>query len=335
METFRCGPVQREGVGNVREGRTSDRLPSAWAALALILILLVGSPPVAAQAPAPQAAPQASPDYLVGPLDELKIEVFGESDLSQTVTVRPDGKISLPLVGDLLVTGLTVVQVGQRLSEALKTYLKSPRVTVTLSKPRPDAVQKFVYLVGQVKSPGSYEIRVGWTVMEAIAQAGGVTPKAALKKATLLRRGSTQTVTLDLDRLLVKGDQTANVALEGGDVIMVPEFLNKILIWGTVKSPGVYDLAEGARLMDALAAAGGPAQKAALDVVGVIRQTADGKRVVAATVDVGKILKGDQTQNVLLQHTDIVYVPESNRITWQDILSYLGGLGSIFGLFGF
>lgn len=215
---------------NVTEGRTPYRVPPVWMALAIILVLLVGSLPAAAQAPAPQGAPQASPDYLVGPLDELKIEVFGESDLSQTVNVRPDGKISLPLVGDLLVTGLTVVQVGQRLSEALKAYLKTPRVTVTLSKPRPDAVQKFVYMVGQVKSPGSYEIRVGWTVMEAIAEAGGVTTKAALKKATLLRRGSNQSVTLDLDRLLLKGDQTANLALEGGDVIMVPEFLNKILI---------------------------------------------------------------------------------------------------------
>ncbi|MGH2452766.1 MAG: polysaccharide biosynthesis/export family protein [bacterium] len=314
------------------EGRKPYGL-SAWAALALILVLVIAQPAVAqapAQAPAQQAPPQVPADYVVGPLDELQIFVFGETDLSQTVTVRPDGKITIPLVGDLLVAGLTVAQVGERLAQALKTYLRAPHVTVTLIKLRPD----FVYLVGQFKAPGAYEIKPGWTVMEAIAQAGGVLPKAALKKATLLRRPS-QMIALDLDRLLVKGDQGANMAVQAGDVIMIPEFLNKVLVWGNVKSPAAYDLAEGARVLDALSAAGGPAAKAALKQVGIIRQTADGKRVVAATVDVGKILKGDESQNVLLQHADIVYVPHDGRITWQEILSYLGGLTTVFSLFGF
>jgi protein involved in polysaccharide export with SLBB domain len=195
--------------------------------------------------------------------------------------------------------------------------------------------RQFVYLVGQVVSPGAYEMKTGWTVVEAVAQAGGVTPKAALRKASLIRRGTNVTIPLDLERIVLRGDQAANVLLQGGDVILVPEFLNRVLVWGIVRNPGAFDLNEGARVLDAILAAGGPIVKAATDAVSVVRQTPDGKRVVAATVNVDKILKGDAAQNILLQHADIVFVPQSNRLTWQDILSYLGGIGIITSLFGF
>lgn len=301
------------------------------AAGALVVILLVQVFPVVAQNPPPNP-PVPAADYLLGPQDVLDIAVFGEADLTRSVTVRPDGKISFPLVGEMLVAGLTTVQVGEKLTLALKPYLKNPRITVTVSQARPD----FVYLVGQVQSPGAYEIKTGWTVMEAIAQAGGLTPRAALRKASLLRRRTNESIPLDLERIVLRGDQTANVPLEGGDVIMVPEFLNRVLVWGSVRNPGAFDLNEGARVLDALLAAGGPAEKASIESVGVIRQVAEGKRVVFATVDVTKILRtGDQTQNVLLQHADVVYVPLNNRITWQEILSYLSGFSLIRALFGF
>src|SRR5438445_9137982 len=103
-------------------------------------------------------------DYLLGPGDELNIAVLGDTDLSRTVTVTPDGKISLPLSGEITATGLTPAQVGERVTKALKPYFKDPRVTVTLSKHR----GAFVYLVGQVRTPGSYEIQPGWTVVEAV-----------------------------------------------------------------------------------------------------------------------------------------------------------------------
>jgi len=302
---------------------------------ALVIVLLVNAMPVYAQAP-PVAPPAHAAEYLLGPLDVLDITVFGEADLTRTVTVRPDGKISFPLIGEMLVTGLTASQVAEKLTVSLKVFLKNPRVTVTVSQARPDAVRLFVYLVGQVKIPGAYEFRTGWTVMEAIAQAGGLTPKAALRKAVLIRRAASQTQPLDLERIVLQGDQSANVSLQPGDVILVPEFLNRVLVWGAVRSPGPYDLNEGARVLDALLAAGGPDVKAAVESVGIIRQTADGKRVVAATVNLTRILKhADESQNVLLQHADIVYVPVSNKVTWQDILSYISGFSLIRALFGF
>ena len=312
------------------KAKMGRKIPRA-AVPALVIILLLGAVPVFAQAP-PVTPPAPGAEYVLGPQDVLDVTVFGEADLTRTVTVRPDGKISFPLIGELLVAGLTTLQVTEKLTTALKVYVKNPRVTVTLSATRPD----FVYLVGQVLHPGAYELRTGWTVMEAIAQAGGLTPRAALRKASLIRRGTNQTVPLDLERIVVKADQSANVALQGGDVILVPEFLNRVLVWGNVRNPGPYDLNEGARVLDALLAAGGPDPKAGMESVGVIRQTADGKRVVAATVNVNRILKsGDESQNILLQHADIVYVPQSNRVTWQDILSYLSGFGLIRALFGF
>ncbi len=300
-------------------------------ALILVVGLVPGAPVAAQQPPTPQAA-----SYVLGPLDELDISVFGESDLSRSVTVRPDGKITLPLIGELLVAGMTTAQAAEKIALALKPYLKAPVVSVTVSKAREDAVKFFVYLVGEVKNPGSFQIKPGWTVMEVISEAGGLTAKANLKKASLIRRATNLTIPLDLDRLIVKGDTSANLPLEGGDIIMVPEFLNRMLVWGTVKNPGVFDLKEGARVLDAVFAAGGPAAKAALNQVRIVRQTEDGKRVLAATVDLWKVIdKADQSQNIVLQHADIVYVPERGGLTWQEILQYLSGAGLILGLFGF
>jgi polysaccharide export outer membrane protein len=292
--------------------------------VALLVLLLAAGPlsPAGAQ----------GQDYLLGPGDVLLITVLGESDLSRTVTVRSDGKISLPLVGEVQVIGLTTSQVAERLTTALRVYLKRPQVTITLSQGRAE----FIYLVGQVRNPGAYQMGTGWTALEAITNAGGVTEKAALKRATVVRRTSPQAIPLDLERLIRGGDRAADLPLTAGDVIFVPLFENRVMVWGNVRSPGFYDVNEGARVLDALAMAGGPATKAALGNVGVIRQV-DGQRKVVAVVDVNKILSGaaDQAANIALQHADIVYVPQDNRVTWQDVLSWVSGFGIIRSLFGF
>jgi len=139
-----------------------------------------------------------------------------------------------------------------------------------------------------------------------------------------------------LERLIRGGDRAADVPLVAGDVIFIPLFENRVMVWGSVRTPGFYDTNEGARVLDALALAGGPAPKAALTNVGVIRQV-DGQRKVVAVVDITKILSGtgNQTANIVLQHADIVYVPQDNRVTWQDILSWISGFGLIRSLFGF
>jgi polysaccharide biosynthesis/export protein len=288
-----------------------------------VLVLLAAALPMHAQVPA---------DYVLGPGDVLDVAVFGEGDLTRTLTVRPDGKISLPLIGEIIVTGLTPRQLTEKLATALQVYLKNPVVTVTVSTTR--VSEQMIYLVGEVRNPGPYEMRRGWTVLEAIIQAGGVTDKAHLRRASIVRRLANQTIALDLDRLIRKGDQGANVPLEGGDVILVPELENKIMVLGGVRNAGVFDLKEGARVLDAIVAAGGPSEKAQLNSVGITRQDGE-RRVLLATVDVNKIIRnGDQGQNVALQHTDVVYVPET-RVRWQDILSYISGFQLVRAVFGF
>ena len=299
-------------------------------------------------------------DYLLGPGDELNIAVLGDTDLSRTVTVTPDGKISLPLSGEITATGLTPAQVGERVTKALKPYFKDPRVTVTLSKHR----GAFVYLVGQVRTPGSYEIQPGWTVVEAVTKAGGLTEKAAGRQAVLIRRTSNQSIPLDLDTLLIKGDQSANIALEVGDVILVPELRKRVLVLGHVRSPGAYELKDGARLLDAIAAAGGPDNRAALRSVSVVRQTPQASqptRAVEASqapqtlpsaqtsppaqttqpyapvaiVDVGKMLDGNSySQNLEMQNADIVYVP-STSVSISEVIQYLSGINLFLRLIGF
>jgi protein involved in polysaccharide export with SLBB domain len=150
----------------------------------------------------------------------------------------------------------------------------------------------------------------------------------------LIRRSSDESIALDLERLIKRGDQAANVPLRGGDVIMIPEFLNRVVVMGGVRNVGAFDLKEGARLLDAIVAAGGPSEKAQLKSVGVTRQTGE-TRTLVATVDVGAIMRGaEQKQNILLQHTDVIFVPET-KVRWQDILSWISGAQLVRSLFGF
>ncbi len=272
----------------------------------------------------------AAQQYLLGPGDVLDIAVLGESDLTASVTVRPDGKISMALIGEVAAVGLTAEQLQVKLTELLRTYLKDPRVTVTLKTAR---LLK-VYLVGQVRSPGAYDMQPGWTVLEAITEAGGVTDKAYLSKATLIRRAQNQTIPLDLERLILRGDASANVALLEGDVIMVPEFQNRVMVLGNVRSPGAFDLKEGARVMDAIAAAGGPSERAALEAVGIIRTAAGGTSGVT-TVDVDRtVKKGDQKGNIMVQNRDIVFVPESRKVFWADIIKWITDLAIVRAFLG-
>jgi polysaccharide biosynthesis/export protein len=278
-------------------------------------------------------------EYLLGPGDELAVVVLGDSDLTRTVTIRPDGKISLPLAGEITATGLTPAQVGVLLTTALKPYFKDPRVTVTLFKPR----GAFIYVVGQVRSPGSYDFQPGWTALEAITKAGGLSDRADVRQAVLIRKASSQSIPLDLDRLIIKGDESANITLEVGDVILVPELRNRVLVLGNVRSPGAYDLKDGARLLDALAAAGGPDSRAALKTVSVARQMPPSTQTSQATqtsqvsqasqayapvaiVDVTKILIAhDYSLNLALQNADIIYVP-NRPVTFADVMQWLAGV---------
>ncbi len=270
---------------------------------------------------------QAAPDHILVPGDVLEILVLGDGDLTRTVTVRPDGKISFPLLGELDVTGLTPAQLADLLSTRLKQYLKNPSVTVTVSHVAPS----FVTVMGVgITRPGAYEMQSGWTVMDAIVAAGGVAPRAALRRAVLIRRGKPDPMPLDLERVLT-GDLSANVPLQPGDTIVVPGAQMRVVLLGMISGPGPRDLDEGTRLLDAVAFAGGPAGQAALDTVGVIRKVGDDKLEVH-TFDLLKVMQqGDMSQNPVLQNGDIIFVPQYSRVDWSGILAWIAGLRFVFG----
>jgi polysaccharide export outer membrane protein len=291
---------------------------------ALILFLGLAGQPLAG------VSAQAQPEYILGPGDTIDVTVFGEADLTRNVTIRPDGKFNLPLIGDVEAVGLTPTQLSVRVATLLKAYIKEPRVSISVRQFRPES-RNLVYLVGQVSRPGPVEIQSGWTLIEVMAAGGGLSARAAARRATIIRRGNGQTIAVDLDKLLIKGDRSANVAVEPGDVIMVPTLQNRVLVLGAVRNPGAYDLEEGARVIEVLALAGGPTERAVQSNIGIVRNGNDGKAAVT-TIDVGKIVRGGAS-NLALQHADIVYVPEG-RIVWRDILGWLGGLNIVRALFG-
>jgi polysaccharide export outer membrane protein len=266
-------------------------------------------------------------EYVLVAGDTVDINVFGEPTLTRAVQIRPDGRINMPLIGDMQAAGLTPVQLADKITQALKTYLRAPQVAVTVTGYQ----RAYAYLVGQVARPGSVEIQRGATVLEVMGLAGGVTTRAAMRSAVLIRRASGQTVAVDLERLMVRGDRTLNASVEPGDIIMVPTLQNRVLVFGSVRSPGAYDVEDGARLADAIALAGGPADRAATGNVGLIRTGGDGKPAVTQ-VNFDQVVRGNAQQNVTMQNGDILFVPADNRIRWTDVLSYLGGLSIIRGL---
>ena len=194
-------------------------------------LLLAWSTGAAAQT-APPAAPQATPravgsvaevpgEYVIGPEDVLGIVFWRDADMTGDVTVRPDGKITLPLVGDILAVGLTPGGLKEAIEKAATKYQKDPTVTVVVRQIN----SRKVYITGMVATPGAYPLTGPRTVMQVIALAGGLTEFADKKNITILRVEGGQTKTFRLNYSdVAKGKNTQqNILLKPGDVITVPE----------------------------------------------------------------------------------------------------------------
>ena len=198
------------------------------------LLAFGGACAAPAQAPKPPAAtPPAgagigatAKNYVIGPGDVLDIFVWQNPDLSQkAVPVRPDGRISTPLIANIVAAGKTPVELAQDMDKALGAYIRSPRVTVIVS--RAVGVLSQIQVIGQVTRPESIAYHEGMTVLDAVLAAGGLTPYAAGNRAKLERKvdGRVETLHLKLSNLINKGDLSQNLALQPGDVLVVPESL--------------------------------------------------------------------------------------------------------------
>lgn len=186
----------------------------------------------AAQAPAPSStSPTASrtttrtstarwneQDYKLGAGDKLRVEVYKQEQLSQTLQIRPDGKITLPLVGDVTAAGRTPLELNDSLTASLKEYVQNPVVTVIVQ----EAVAAQVSIIGEVASPGTQVLNGATTVLQALAKAGGPREFADRRNMRILRQNGTRTETIKFDyRKALKGE-IEPMYLQPGDTIVVP-----------------------------------------------------------------------------------------------------------------
>jgi polysaccharide export outer membrane protein len=166
------------------------------------------------------AAGEASPTYKIGPQDMLRIDVWKEPDISRTIPVRPDGKISLPLLSDVQAAGLTAMELAGVIREGLTKYITNPQVTVTVT----EINSRRVYCTGEVLKPGALSLLPNMTALQAISSCGGFTQFARIKGIYILRVENGKQVQHPFNyKDVVKGKKPEdNIVLQSGDVIVVP-----------------------------------------------------------------------------------------------------------------
>ncbi len=164
------------------------------------------------------------PQYIVGPLDSLQIFVWRNPELTTSVTVRPDGRFSVPLIDDMTATGRTPTQLARDIEKKLSEYIQGPIVTVIVSGFQGPFAQQ-VRVVGSATEPQAISFRANMTLLDVMITVGGVTEFAAGNRATLARieGGVQREYGLRIDDLIRDGDVSANVKINPGDVIIIPE----------------------------------------------------------------------------------------------------------------
>lgn len=201
---------------------------------AVTLVMLVATPVAAQNRRAAKTPPAASPvtstptlskplpsDYVIGPGDVVAVSVWKNEALSRTVPVRPDGKISMPLLYDIQASGLTAMQLRDKIAAALGEFLPHPEVAVALT----EVHSMKVSILGEVQKPGVLELRGVTTILEAIALAGGFRDFASPSKIMVIRTdtgGQTKKIKFNYNRAVSKSSDEQNLVLKPGDVVVVP-----------------------------------------------------------------------------------------------------------------
>ncbi len=205
------------------ERRKTGALLATAAALGTVLLLAAcsGQPTTTA---APAAAPTLPSDYKIGPGDKLQIFVWNNPELNVTVPVRPDGKISTPLIEGVPAEGKTASQLARDLEAALAEYVRNPNVSVMVTE-FVGSYSEQVRVVGQAAKPQAMPYRANMSVLDVMIAVGGLAPFAAGNRAVLVRteNGQQTRIPLRLADLLNDGDISANVPMRPGDVLIIPE----------------------------------------------------------------------------------------------------------------
>lgn len=200
-------------------------LMKSFACAALALLAACASGPRPGDAPTISSEAQAVSAYRIGVDDSVRVAVWQNPDLNVTVPVRPDGMISVPLVGDVQAGGKTPEEVSADIKARLENFVRNPQVTVIVDQLRSHEYLSRVRVTGAVRTPISVPYRQGMTVLDAVLAAGGTNEFAAADRTELYRKdgAGTKAYAVRLDRILQKGDLGTNYEVQPGDVITVPE----------------------------------------------------------------------------------------------------------------
>lgn len=263
--------------------------------------------------------------YRLGPGDLLSIAVYEDEDLGCIRRLGARGCLSLPLLGEVQLGGLTLRQAEQKIRDCYAVqYLQNPHVTVVVK----ERYGSTVSILGQVTEPGSYDSLGSRRLMDFLALAGGLTDDAG-RQVQVRRfspgRSTPETFLIDLDRLVHQGHPQLNISIQGGDAIYVPR-AGLVYVDGAVRSPGNYPIEAGMTVQEAIVAAGGFAVSAQTDSVTLIRMMDSGHReVVELSSGRGQ---SAEPRTLEVQERDVIFVPRSavRDALYSVRLHFLGSL---------
>ena len=275
----------------------------------------------------PHVSPARGPAYIIGPRDVLNLTIYagGEKQHAVDLTVSSKGTINVPFLGGVKALGLTIPQLEDRIARPLaKDYFVDPEINIRVAEYH--SLQYFIS--GAVKEPGLYEMTSQTTLMELIARAGGVVPERG--NMAYILRGSTgevvdgktinellsrkEPIKVDLESLLDRGDMSANLALNPGDVVYLPLgktlhlARSKIYVGGEIEEPGLYDYQPGITALNVCILAGGFAKFAAPNRTKIIRKENGEQKVIEIDLD---DVKEGKAPDMELKPGDRIHVPES------------------------
>lgn len=244
------------------------------------------------------ALAQAASDYALGDGDLIKMTVYGHADLTTVSRIGEGGETILPLIGEVKLGGMKLVEAERRVAKLMEErgLINRPQVSIVVEEYR----SQLVSVLGMVNKPGQYAIEGRTTLVDMVARAGGVGSEAGYT-VNLIRteRGVTKMERLDLTRLLVEGDATVNAILMNGDVIYVPR-MDVFYIYGEVQNPGAYRLEPDMAVMQGIALSGGLTARGSERGLSIRRKHAE-----------GGFENADAEPTTRLMPNDVVYVKSS------------------------
>lgn len=256
------------------------------------------------------SSPEKEHSYKIGAEDLIEISVFNVPELNKVIRVAQDGTINLALIGKIQVADLTRFELEKKLASLLaEKYLKNPQVTVFIKEYKSQSIS----IIGAVRNPGIYKLFGNKTLLDGITMAGGLSVNET-GIAVIIRKyqdGSSNSLKIDLNKLMMGQNPELNIPLKAGDIINIPQKKQmSVYIFGQVERPGEVKLEDKSSptLLQAIAAAGGFTSRARKRAI-LVKRVVEGKEK-KYTVNVIKILHGRQ-KGFPLRDKDIIHVPES------------------------